>query len=58
MKDADQVAFDDGTFSKVFAEEIRRPQQNIADALKRTSDRVALKAGLDQLRKGWGLEKP
>jgi len=42
---ADQVAFDDGTFSKVLAEEIRRPQQNIADALKRTSDRVALKAG-------------
>ena len=42
---ADQVAFDDGIFSKVLAEEIRRPQQNIADALKRTSDRVALKAG-------------
>lgn len=42
---ADQVAFDDGTFSKVLAEEIRRPQQNIADALKRTSDRVALKPG-------------
>lgn len=42
---ADQVAFDDGTFSKILAEEIRRPQQNIADALKRTSDRVALKAG-------------
>lgn len=41
----DQFAFDDGTFSKVLAEEIRRPQQNIADALKRTSDRVALKAG-------------
>lgn len=41
----DQVAFDDGTFSKVLAEEIRRPQQNVADALKRTSDRVALKPG-------------
>ena len=41
----DQVAFDDGTFSKVLAEEIRRPQQNIADALKRVSDRVALKPG-------------
>ena len=41
----DQVAFDDGTFSKVFAEEIRRPQQNIADALKRVSDRVALRPG-------------
>lgn len=42
---ADQVAFDDGVFSKVLAEEIRRPQQSIADALKRTSDRVALKPG-------------
>ncbi len=41
----DQAAFDDGTFSKVFAEEIRRPQQNIADALKRVSDRVALAPG-------------
>ena len=41
----DQVAFDDGTFSKVLAEEIRRPQQNIADALKRVSDRVALRPG-------------
>ena len=38
----DQVAFDTGEFSKVFAEEIRRPGQNIADALKRVSDRVAL----------------
>lgn len=37
---ADQVAFDDGTFSRVLAEEIRRPQQSIATALKRTSDRV------------------
>lgn len=42
---ADQVAFDDGTFSKILAEEIRRPQQNVADALKRVSDRVALKPG-------------
>jgi formylglycine-generating enzyme required for sulfatase activity len=40
---ADQVAFDDGTFSKVLAEEIRRPQQNIADVMKRVSDRVAMK---------------
>lgn len=40
---ANQVAFDDGTFSKVLAEEVRRPQQNIADAMKRVSDRVALK---------------
>lgn len=47
----DQVAFDDGTFSKVLAEEIRRPQQNIADALKRVSDRVAL-------RPGKGFQKP
>jgi len=39
---ADHVAFDDGVFSRVLAEEIRRPQQNVADALKRTSDRVAL----------------
>jgi len=42
---ADQVAFDDGIFSRVLAEEIRRPQQNIADALKRVSDRVALSSG-------------
>lgn len=41
----DQVAFDDGIFSKVLAEEMRRPQQNIADALKRVSDRVALSSG-------------
>ncbi len=41
----DQYAFDDGIFSKVLAEEIRRPQQNIADALKRVSDRVALRSG-------------
>lgn len=41
----DQVAFDDGVFSKVLAEEIRRPRQNMADALKRVSDRVALRPG-------------
>jgi formylglycine-generating enzyme required for sulfatase activity len=41
----DQVAFDDGVFSKVLAEEIRRPSQNVADALKRVSDRVALRPG-------------
>lgn len=41
----DQVAFDNGTFSRVLAEEIKRPQQNIADALKRVSDRVALSSG-------------
>ena len=41
----DQVAFDDGLFSKVLAEEIRRPQQSIADALKRVSDRVAMRPG-------------
>lgn len=40
---AGQAAFDDGIFSKVLAEEIRRPQQSIADAMKRVSDRVALK---------------
>lgn len=40
---AGQAAFDDGIFSKVLAEEIRRPQQNIAEAMKRVSDRVALK---------------
>ncbi len=39
---ADQVAFDDGIFSKILAEEIRRPQQNIADVMKRVSDRVAV----------------
>jgi formylglycine-generating enzyme required for sulfatase activity len=39
---ADQVAFDNGIFSKVLAEEIRRPQQNIADTMKRVSDRVAM----------------
>jgi formylglycine-generating enzyme required for sulfatase activity len=51
---ADQVAFDDGTFSRVLAEEIRRPQQNIADALKRTSDRTAMSA----LKAGKTLQKP
>lgn len=40
---ADQVAFDDGAFSKILVEEVRRPQQNIADALKRVSDRVAMR---------------
>ena len=49
----DQVAFDTGDFSKVFAEEIRRPGQNIADALKRVSDRVALKQAA-----GGGFQKP
>jgi formylglycine-generating enzyme required for sulfatase activity len=39
----DQVAFDDGAFSKILAEEVRRPQQNIADAMKRVSDRVAMR---------------
>lgn len=51
---ADQVAFDDGTFSRVLAEEIRRPQQNIADALKRTSDRTAMSA----MKAGKTLQKP
>jgi formylglycine-generating enzyme required for sulfatase activity len=51
---ADQVAFDDGTFSRVLAEEIRRPQQNIATALKRTSDRVAMNAA----RSGGRFQKP
>ena len=51
---ADQVAFDDGTFSRVLAEEIRRPQQNIATALKRTSDRVAMNAA----RAGANFQKP
>lgn len=41
----DQAAFDTGEFSKVLAEEIRRPGQNIADALKRVSDRVAFDSG-------------
>jgi formylglycine-generating enzyme required for sulfatase activity len=51
---ADQVAFDDGTFSRVLAEEIRRPQQNIASALKRTSDRVAMNA----IKAGANFQKP
>ena len=51
---ADQVAFDDGTFSRVLAEEIRRPQQNIDRALKRTSDRVAMSA----VRAGANFQKP
>lgn len=51
---ADQVAFDDGTFSRVLSEEIRRPQQNIADALKRTSDRVAINA----IKTGKNFQKP
>jgi len=51
---ADQVAFDDGTFSRVLAEEIRRPQQSIADALKRTSDRVAMNA----MKTGKNFQKP
>jgi formylglycine-generating enzyme required for sulfatase activity len=51
---ADQVAFDDGTFSRILAEEIRRPQQNIATALKRTSDRVAMNAA----KAGARFQKP
>lgn len=51
---ADQVAFDNGTFSRVLAEEIRRPQQNVADALKRTSDRVAISA----MKAGKNFQKP
>jgi len=50
----DQVAFDDGTFSRVLAEEIRRPQQNIAEAVKRTSDRVAIHA----IKAGKNFQKP
>ncbi len=46
----DQVAFDNGTFSRILAEEIRRPQQDIAEALKRTSDRVAMSAIQSQSR--------
>ena len=51
---ADQVAFDDGTFSRVLAEEIRRPQQSIATALKRTSDRVMANA----VEAGTHFQKP
>lgn len=50
----DQVAFDDGNFSRLLAEEIRRPRQNIADALKRTSDRVAMNA----VKGGKNFQKP
>lgn len=50
----DQVAFDDGVFSRILAEEIRRPQQNVADALKRTSDRVAVNA----MKVGKNFQKP
>jgi formylglycine-generating enzyme required for sulfatase activity len=38
----DQVAFDNGVFSRILAEEIRRPSQNIAEVFKRASDRVAV----------------
>ena len=41
----DQVAFDSGVFSRVLAEEIRRPAQNVAEVFKRVSDRVALASG-------------
>jgi formylglycine-generating enzyme required for sulfatase activity len=47
----DQVAFDDGAFSKVLAEEIRRPQQDVAAALKRVSDRVAMQPGRSRPQK-------
>jgi formylglycine-generating enzyme required for sulfatase activity len=47
----DQVAFDDGTFSRVLAEEIRRPQQDVAAALKRVSDRVAMQPGRSRPQK-------
>lgn len=42
---ANSVAFDNGVFSKLLAEEIRRPRQNIAEAMKRVSDRVAVSSG-------------
>lgn len=41
----DQVAFDDGVFSKVLAEEIRRPQQDVPAALKRVTDRLVMIPG-------------
>jgi formylglycine-generating enzyme required for sulfatase activity len=41
----DQVAFDSGVFSRILAEEIKRPGQNVADVFKRVSDRVALGSG-------------
>lgn len=50
----DEVAFDNGVFSRILAEEIRRPQQNIADSLKRTSDRVAVHA----VKVGKSFQKP
>lgn len=49
----DQVAFDDGTFSKVLAEEIRRPQQDVATALRRVSDRLVMVS-----RPGKAVQKP
>jgi formylglycine-generating enzyme required for sulfatase activity len=42
---ADQVAFDSGVFSRILAEEIRRPAQNVAEVFKRVSDRTALGSG-------------
>lgn len=39
-----QVAFDTGAFSRILAEEIRRPAQTVADVFKRVSDRVALQS--------------
>jgi formylglycine-generating enzyme required for sulfatase activity len=42
---ADQVAFDNGVFSRILAEEIRRPGQNVGDVFKRVSDRVAMGSG-------------
>ena len=47
----DQVAFDTGQFSKVLAEEIRRPGQNVADVFKRVSDRVALASAAGKWQK-------
>lgn len=41
----DQVAFDSGVFSRILAEEIRRPSQNVAEVFKRVSDRVAVGSG-------------
>jgi formylglycine-generating enzyme required for sulfatase activity len=50
----DQVAFDNGQFSRILAEEIRRPQQTIVEAIKRTSDRVAVASAAGKA--GW--QKP
>ena len=47
-----QAAFDTGHFSRILAEEIRRPAQTVADVFKRTSDRVAL------LSNGLAWQKP